>query len=124
MEFFAARKIGDTARKAAQAADAHDIFPSARRGFCRPLRAPDPSPAAQWIFGSCRPVHLYGICARRCAELLSALATKFISLRAGSGHHLLFSRASRRGCQPDHERPSEIEVLRSGDGLETFARPR
>src|ERR1700719_3966523 len=50
--------------EAKAAADAHDIFLAARRGFCGPLRAADHALAAGRLSGARRSLHLYGVCAR------------------------------------------------------------
>ena len=124
MEFVAAGEIGHAARQAAAAADAHDVFDVACRRFCRPLRTTNPAFAAWRLSGSCRPVHLYGFRARCSARLFGALATKSVQLRAHSGHHVLLSRAARRGREPDRGRAAQAEILRGRDGPRNFARPR
>ena len=80
--------------------------------------------AARRLPGARRSVHLHGLCARRGARLLAALAAQPVQLRSHSGHHVLFSSAARRGGEPDRGGPAQAEILRSRDGPWTFAGPR
>ena len=124
VEFVAAGEIGDAARETAAAADADDVFAAARGRFCGPLRAANPAAAARRLPGAGGPLYLHGVRARRGSRLLAALAAQSLQLRAGSGHHLLFSRAAGRGREPDRGRAPQAEILRSRDGPGNFARSR
>src|SRR5215472_14553043 len=52
MEFLAPGKVGDAARQAAPLAYPDYFFAAARRGLCRPLRAPNHAVAAGGLLGA------------------------------------------------------------------------
>src|SRR6266478_6955678 len=111
-------------RQTAPAADADDVFPAARRRFCRPLRAAEYALAPGRLSRTRRPLHLHGLRARCLTRLPSALAAQSLSLRAYSGYHVLLSRPAGHRGAPHPERAPETEILRSGHGLGIVVRPR
>src|SRR5215470_11688914 len=123
MEFFAAGKVGYTARETAAAADAVHFLAAPRRGLCRSLRTADHAAAAGRLPGSGRPLHLYGVRTRWGAGLPGEVAAQSLSLCSRARHHLLFPRPARCGRAAHFERPAEVEILRSRDGPGTVLRP-
>src|SRR4029077_16821459 len=114
----------DKARETAETADADNVLTIACGGFCRPLRATDHAAAARRLSGAGGSLRVYGVCARCGARLPGTLAAQFVPVRAGSGHHILFSGAAGRGGQPDSERAAKTEILRSGNGFGVVVRSR